>query len=127
MGRVTAYKASDNELMPTRKAWFRYEANLLVKAALIKKLTEQVTSELGSDAGDDAIQAEVTKRLAVFTAVGIDQMRDWFELTFKPPADEEAADPQTPAAPASTSATPETPAAPAAAPAAPKAAADEEI
>lgn len=113
MARVSAYQTSDGVLLPTRQQYLRHEANLIVAAKLAEVIPGAVRSKLGEAASQEVVDAKAAEvQEYLVKHIGLNTIREFMEIKFKPSAADGEGDGEAPAAPAGDAA------APAAAPAA---------
>lgn len=116
MARVSAYQTSDGILLATRQLYLRHEANLIVAAKLAEVIPGAVRAKMGEAAPQEAVDAKAAELQEYLVKhIGLNTIREFMEIKFKPSAADGEGDGEAPAAPAAPAGDA---AAPAAAPAA---------
>lgn len=116
MARVSAYQTSDGILLATRQLYLRHEANLIVAAKLAEVIPGAVRAKMGEAASQEAVDAKAAELQEYLVKhIGLNTIREFMEIKFKPSAADGEGDGEAPAAPAAPAGDA---AAPAAAPAA---------
>lgn len=107
MARVSAYQTSDGILLATRQLYLRHEANLIVASKLAEVIPGAVRAKMGEAAPQEAVDAKAAELQEYLVKhIGLNTIREFMEIKFKPSAADGEGDGEAPAAPAGEAAAP---------------------